>query len=353
MHHFALLEQARSRYQQLALQPALTQLPALPRTAPRAGDTYAGAQKLRALLRAVGDLPADAGGDDEVLDDATIAALRRFQERHGLAQDGVLGPATWRALTMPLSTRLRQIELTLARWRSLPPNPHARAIFINIPRFRLYAMRAGDDREASLLQMDVVVGRVVEKLRTPVFTADLTHLIFRPYWEVPRSITLAEVIPAARRDANYFARSDFELVDARGAVVPWSPAQLEPLAAGTLRVRQRPGPHNALGGVKFMLPNANNVYLHDTPERSLFTRTTRAFSHGCIRVSAPAALAGWLLQDDPQWNEARIAEAMQGTQPLQVDLAEPVRVYIVYGTAIAREDGSVLFLPDLYGLDGG
>jgi murein L,D-transpeptidase YcbB/YkuD len=351
MHHFALLEQARARYQQLAQQPALTQLPALPRRSLRAGDSWTGMQGLRELLRAVGDLPAGVGGTDEVLDDETLAALKRFQERHGLAQDGVLGPGTWRALTTPLSARLRQIELTLARWRGLPPNPHPRAIFINIPRFRLYAMDAGDDREASLLQMDVVVGRVVEKLRTPVFTADLTHVIFRPYWEIPRTITLAEVIPAARRDAGYFARNDFELVDARGAVVPWSPGQLDALAAGTLRVRQRPGPRNALGAVKFMLPNANNVYLHDTPERSLFARTVRAFSHGCIRVAEPAALARWLLRDDAQWNETRIAEAMQGTAPLQVDLAEPVRVYIVYGTAIAREDGSVLFLQDLYGLD--
>jgi murein L,D-transpeptidase YcbB/YkuD len=288
-----------------------------------------------------------------VLDAATTVALRGFQERHGLAQDGVLGPATWRALTTPLSARLRQIELTLARWRSLPANPHQRAIFINIPRFRLYAMHAADDREGAMLQMDVVVGRVLEQLRTPTFNADLKHLIFRPYWEVPRSIALQELLPAARRDPAYFGRNNYELVDAAGRVVPYSAGQLDTLAAGTLRVRQRPGARNALGAVKFMLPNANNVYLHDTPERSLFERTVRAFSHGCIRVADPAALALWLLGEDAGWTRERVEAEMQRSDPLQVNLATPVRVYIVYGTAVAREDGSVLFLEDLYGLERG
>jgi murein L,D-transpeptidase YcbB/YkuD len=288
-----------------------------------------------------------------VLDESTIAALRRFQERHGLQQDGVLGRATWRALTTPLSARLRQIDRTLARWRSLPANPHRRAIFINIPRFRLYAMNAADDREASMLQMDVVVGRTVEKLRTPVFTADLTHLIFRPYWDVPRSITLAETIPAARRDPSYFGRNNFELVDRAGSVVPYSAQQLDALAQGTLRVRQRPGPGNALGAVKFVLPNPSGVYLHDTPERGLFAHPVRAFSHGCIRVADPAALAQWLLGEDAGWTRARVDTELQRTDPLQVNLAEAVPVYIVYGTAIAREDGSVLFLDDLYGLERG
>jgi murein L,D-transpeptidase YcbB/YkuD len=319
---------------------------------------------LRTLLIAVGDLPATpatiepplaAGAPVSVpvnaLDAPLVAALLRFQERHGLQQDGVLGQATWRALNTPLAARLHQIDSTLARWRSLPPNPHQRAIFINIPRFRLYAMDSLDDSEDSLLQMDVIVGRAIEKLRTPIFTADLTHVIFRPYWDVPRSITLAELLPAARRNPDYFASRHYELVDRAGSVVPYAPAQLERLASGALRARQRPGDDNALGAVKFMLPNPNDVYLHDTPEHALFARTMRAFSHGCIRVADPARLAAWLLGHDPAWTDAQIAAAMQGTAPLRVDLPEPVRVYIVYGTAVAREDGSVLFLDDLYAMD--
>jgi L,D-transpeptidase YcbB len=363
MHHYALLEQARSRYEQLAREPGLTRLPALPRRTLRAGEAYQGMAALRALLRATGDLQAPQALPDPVaafpgtpevppvLDDESVAALQRFQQRHGLAPDGAIGPATWRALVTPMSQRLRQIELTLARWRSLPANPHRRALFINIPRFRLYAVSDAMDQEAAMLQMDVVVGRTLEKLHTPVFTADLTHLVFAPYWDVPRSITLAEILPAVRRNPAYLARNHFELVDAAGAVVPASVDAIDALARGSLRVRQQPGAGNALGAVKFMLPNRHNVYLHDTPARELFARPVRAFSHGCVRVAGPAALAGWLLGDDPSWNEQRIATAMQRTEPLQVELAEPVRVYIVYGTAIAREDGSVLFLNDLYGLD--
>jgi murein L,D-transpeptidase YcbB/YkuD len=351
MHHYALLQRAAAQYQELARHPELTRLPPLPSRTVRPGQMYEGMPGLRALLVALGDLQPSAIALPAVLDEATAAALQRFQERHGLQQDGVLGPATWRALTTPLAARLRQIELTLARWRSLPANPHRRAIFINIPRFRLYAMSGVDDHEADLLQMDVVVGRTIEELRTPVFTADLTHLIFRPYWDVPRSITLAEIIPAARRDPAYLARNNFELLDRTGNIVPVAPDRLGDLQHGNLRVRQRPGERNALGAVKFVLPNPNGVYLHDTPERGLFARPVRAFSHGCIRVSDPAALAGWLLGEDATWNAERVAAAMQGNATLQVSLAEPVRVYIVYGTAIAREDGSVLFLDDLYRLD--
>jgi murein L,D-transpeptidase YcbB/YkuD len=362
MRHYALLETARARYEALAAQPALTVLAPLPRRSIRQGDGYAGTAALRTLLTAVGDLSAPAADltpaapadtVTPVLDPMLVAALRRFQERHGLEADGVLGPATWRALSTPLSARLRQIELTLQRWRGLPPNPHPRAIFINIPRFRLYAMHAFDDREASLLQMDVVVGRAVETLRTPTLAADLTHLVFRPSWDVPRSIILGELLPTARRDPQYFTNQRFELLDRAGKVFAYSAERLEQLADGTLRVRQQPGTHNALGAVKFVFPNASDVYLHDTPERTLFARTRRAFSHGCIRVADPAALAAWLLENDSAWTAERIAAAMDGTAPVRVNLPEPVRVYIVYGTAIAREDGSVLFLDDVYGLEKG
>jgi L,D-transpeptidase YcbB len=353
MGHYALLERALTQYQALSRQAGLTDLPPLPRRAVQPGEEYEGAAMLRNLLTIVGDMPAGvtAPGDaPAILDEALVAALMRFQERHGLEQDGILGPATWRALTTPMSARVRQIEQTLARWRSLPANPHQRAIYINIPRFRLYAMNGTDDREATMLQMDVVVGKVVEKLRTPAFSSDLTHLIFQPYWDVPRSITLAEILPAVRKDPGYLARRNFELVGSSGGVV--SPAdQVAALMSGSVRVRQRPGTGNALGAVKFMLPNPNNVYLHDTPDKQLFSRAARAFSHGCIRVSQPAALAQWLLQADAAWTAERIAAAMSGNETLQVNLAEPVRVYIVYGTAIAREDGTMLFLNDLYGLE--
>lgn len=353
MPHFVLLEQALPRYRELAARPALTQLPALPRRSLKQGDSWAGLAALRTLLTALGDLPPADGAQPPAatLDASLVEALQRFQERHGLEADGVLGAATWRALTTPLARRVRQIERTLARWRELPPNPHSRAIFVNIPRFRLYATSGMTGSEADMLRIDVVVGRTMRDLRTPTFTADMTHLIFRPYWEVPRSIAHNEILPAAREDAGYLARNHYELVDAAGRIVAATPESLAQIAAGALRVRQQPGPDNALGSVKFMLPNEYNVYLHDTPARALFTRTRRAFSHGCIRVADPFALARFVLQEDAGWTPGRIAAAMQGDRPMQVDLAEPIRVYIVYGTAIAREDGSVLFLEDLYGLE--
>ncbi|MDQ2639626.1 MAG: L,D-transpeptidase family protein [Pseudomonadota bacterium] len=353
MPHYVLLENALPRYRELAARPALTQLPPLPRRSLKEGESWDGLPALRTLLTALGDLPQAHDGQPPAaaLEAALVEALQRFQERHGLEADGVLGPATWRALTTPLSQRVRQIERTLARWRELPPNPHSRAIFVNIPRFRLYATSGMAGSEADMLRIDVVVGRTLRDLRTPTFTADMTHLIFRPYWEVPRSIALGEILPAARKDAAYLARNKYELVDGAGRIVAATPEALAQLEAGTLRVRQQPGPDNALGSVKFMLPNAYNVYLHDSPARTLFTRTRRAFSHGCIRVADPAALAQFVLREDASWTPARIAAAMQGEEPVQVNLAEPIRVYIVYGTAIAREDGSVLFLEDLYGLE--
>lgn len=379
MPHYLLLEQALEKYRDLAARPELTGLPPLPRKSIKPGESWASMPMVRRLLMELGDLPASAATvvpppmasvttpgavppasgatpavkPEEVLDDNLVLALRHFQERHGLDTDGVLGPATWRALTTPMSTRVRQIEQTLESWRALPANPHPRAIFINIPRFRLYAVSGFEVTESQMLTIDVVVGRAVRNMRTPVFTADMTHVIFRPYWDVPRSIARNEILPAARRDLNYLARNQYELLDGAGRIVPASEAALDQLAAGSVRVRQRPGPGNALGAVKFMLPNSHNVYLHDTPSRTLFARSRRDFSHGCIRVADPAGLAEWVLQDDPAWDRERIEAAMAGTRPLRVDLAEPIRVYIVYGTAIAREDGSMLFLEDLYGLEKG
>jgi murein L,D-transpeptidase YcbB/YkuD len=350
--HYRLLEQALPRYQQLAREPGLTALPALPRRSIKAGETWVGVAPLRTLLRALGDLPeAPAPSTTDFLDAALVEALMRFQERHGLAPDGVLGPATFRQLTTPLAKRVKQIQWTLARWRELPPNPHQRAIIVNIPRFRLYALDASDEEESRWLQIDVVVGKAVEDLHTPTFSADLTQVIFSPYWDVPASIAVKEILPAARRDAGYLARNHYELLDGVGKVVPASPAALDEIAAEHLRIRQQPGPDNALGAVKFVLPNANSIYLHDSPARSLFARTVRAGSHGCIRVADAAALATWVLEGVPGMTREHVDGAMQDRHPLRIDLKEPIRVYIVYGTAIAREDGSVLFLDDLYGLE--
>jgi murein L,D-transpeptidase YcbB/YkuD len=278
-------------------------------------------------------------------------ALKHFQKRHGLDTDGTLGPATWRNLTRPLGQRVRQIELTLERWRWLPPRLEGPSIFINIPQFKLFAFSGAEDRAADMLEMDVVVGETVKQKNTPVFAADMTYLILRPYWDVPYSIATRELLPKIHHDPDYLRKNRLEIVGGAGRPLPATSENLQAIKGGTLRLRQQPGPENALGLVKFMLPNPHNVYLHDTPARALFARTRRAFSHGCIRLSDAPTLALYVLRDQPEWTKDRLLQAMNGQDTVRVNLSHRIRVFIVYGTVLARERGDVLFFEDLYGQD--
>lgn len=356
--HYRLLKQALAQYRALAALPELTRLPPLPHEPLRPGDTYEGAPALRRLLSALGCLPVAASmaqpRSPTQLDPALVAALRQFQWLHGLAVDGRLGARTYAALTMPLAWRVRQIELTLERWRWLPPMDGP-TIIVNIPQFRLFAFDGPEDRELGMLRMDVIVGAEYAGKRTPVFAADIRTVIFRPYWDVPRSIVVHEILPKLARDPRYLQREHLELV--RGAsdgspVVAATAQNLKLLRLGQLRLRQRPGADNALGLVKFLLPNAHDVYLHDTPEGRLFAQTQRTFSHGCIRVSDPVSLAVYALRGTAGgWNAAHVVAAMHATATQRVSLARPIHVLIVYGTAVASEDGTVHFFDDVYGHD--
>jgi murein L,D-transpeptidase YcbB/YkuD len=352
MPHYQLLKQALGRYQGLAADKGLPRLPPLPARSVKPGEAYAGSEALRRLLVTVGDMPQTAPqGAPGVLDDTLAQGLRNFQRRHGLTVDGVLGRGTWAALVTPLSRRVQQIEHTLKRWEQLPANPGPRTLFINIPQFRLIGLRTAQDTEAQMLRMDVVVGRNEDRLRTPTMVTELTDVIFHPYWDVPASILRNELLPQIRKDPKYLESNHLEIV-AAGSVVPGDAAGIELLATGKARLRQRPGADNALGRVKFVLSNDMSIYLHDTPATALFARAQRAFSHGCVRVADPAALAQFALQDVPAWSPARIEEMMGGEQTLRVHLPAPIRVYFVYGTALALEDGEVRFYDDVYGLDG-
>ena len=352
-YHYTLLKTALRRYRHLAEDASLTRLPKPTARSVKPGEPYAGAAALRRLLFELGDLPA-AQGDSATLDPALAAALARFQRRHGLTADGTLGQKTFAALTTPLSQRVHQIELTLERWRWLPlfTTP---PIIVNIPQFRLFAFHTLDDRAASIMQMDVIVGQTYAHTRTPVFVGDLRTVIFRPYWDVPRSITVKEMLPQIRRNAGYLQRNHLELVEGEGDASPVrapTPQAIAALEAGRLRLRQRPGEDNALGLVKFMFPNSHNVYMHSTPAHQLFAQARRAFSHGCIRVSEPVKLAEFVLRGaSPAWDEARIDQAMRGADNQRVNLKQPVRVMILYGTVLATEGGPILFFDDLYGLD--
>jgi len=226
---------------------------------------------------------------------------------------------------------------------------------VNIPQFRLFAFTTTADRAASILQIPVIVGQTYPGKRTPVFVGDLQYVVFRPYWDVPRSIAMHEMLPELRRRPEYLQRNHLELERGdgdNGVIVAPSTEALAELAAGHLRLRQQPGDDNALGLIKFLFPNTHNVYLHSTPAHRLFLASRRAFSHGCIRVADPVALAALVLKNtSTPWDTARIEAAMHGTSTLRVDLIEPIHVLILYGTAMATEAGPIQFFEDIYGHD--
>jgi len=354
-HHYALLKGALAKYLDLVRHPELKSLPAISGSL-KPGDAYAGAPALRRLLVALGDLPAGtaAPAEETTFSPELSQGVRAFQQRHGIAPDGVLGKSTFAVLTTSFAKRVRQIDLTLERWRWLPPFDTP-PIIVNIPQFRLFAFRTTEDRVADILQMDVIVGKTYPRTQTPVFESDMRYVVFRPYWDIPPSILRNEMLPKIGANPGYIAAQRLQIVRGPGddsPVVPPSPEAIEALAAGKLRLRQMPGEDNALGLVKFMFPNVYNVYLHSTPAHRLFNESVRAFSHGCIRVSDPLSLATHVMRDEPgDWTREKIDATMNGSKTVRVNLQHPIRVLILYGTALASEAGPILFFNDLYGLD--
>ncbi len=352
--HYQLLKNGLSRYRALARDTSLLPLPALPRSV-KPGMRLAAAPQLRRLLEAIGDLPRGGGvraAVDTRYSPDLVAAVKAFQTRQGYEPNGGFDAATVARLNRPFEQRVRQIELALERYRWMPSSFKAPPIIVNIPAFRVEAWRTLVDREDDMLAMDVVVGSAGEQ-QTPVFAADMQYLIFRPYWEVPASIMLEELAPKAMEDPQTLEDSDMVLVEGEAddaAELPPTRDNIEKIGKG-LRLRQRPGDQNALGLVKFLLPNSYNVYLHDTPAKGLFSRARRDESHGCIRLSDPPAMAAHVLRDQPDWSPEKIQEAMHGEDNHRVNLTSPIPVYIVYMTAVARENGDVNFYSDVYGMD--
>jgi L,D-transpeptidase YcbB len=322
------------------------------------GESYAGLDALTRQLRALGDLAPDLSAPPllpasatNVYDGAVVTAAKRFQIRHGLEPDGVLGRATQAALRVPLAWRIRQIELALERLRWLPDLGRQRFIALNIPMFTLWAWDSFPPTGAPSFGMRAIVGRALNT-QTPVFVEEMRQVIFRPYWNVPRSILTKEILPLVARDPSYLRRHDMEMVRGQGDDGHAEAETAENhvlLRQGALRLRQRPGPENSLGLVKFVFPNDANVYMHGTPAQELFGRSRRDFSHGCVRVEDPAALAAWVLRDNPAWNQERILAAMSGRTTQRVDLANPIQVILFYVTAVViPDDGTIHFAEDLY-----
>lgn len=316
----------------------------------KVGQSYDALPRLATILRRLGDLDANAIVNGSTYEGTIVDAVKHFQSRHGLEADGVIGKTTFAQLNVPVSTRVQQIEYAIERWRWIPENPEASSIIVNIPEFTL---RARDAQSGEELTMRVVVGKAAGH-QTPVFDGDIKHVVFRPYWSVPPSIQRGEIAPKLEKDDNYLARNNYELVDdagrSLGSAVGADTARL--VRNGSVSVRQKPGTSNALGLVKFLFPNDNNVYLHSTPSQSLFARTRRDFSHGCIRVEDPVALAEWTLRGQDEWSKKKIQSAIDGKKDdVYVKIQRPINVTIMYATASATANGEVHFFNDIYGHD--
>ncbi len=325
---------------------------AVPSASIHPGGAYLDLAHLAARLRLVGDLPADAilPAGSTRYQGAIVDAVRRFQRRHGLAIDGVLGKATIAALNVPMRVRVEELGYTLERYRWMPLDFPEPPVVVNLPEFILRTMRR---QPAPFLEMRVVVGKAYRH-QTPVFTGTMRYVIFRPWWNVPFSIARAELIPKIVRNRNYLAANNFAVFTSGGTMVSDGAVtddMLNGLRSGALNIRQKPGPKNALGLVKFMFPNSYNVYLHSTPAPELFEKPRRDFSHGCIRVQNPVGLAEWVLRGLPEWSADRIVRTMNGDQTVQVNLPRPIPVLIIYLTAEVEPDGEVRFFNDIYGHD--
>jgi len=284
-----------------------------------------------------------------VFDSSLVRAVRHYQDRHRLKLDGVFGPETARELNVPAGQRVIDLELNLDRLRWMPRDLGDRAILVNVAGFRLVLFE--DHWPAKT--MDVVVGRPAWK--TAIFGDRMTHVIFNPYWHVPESIEAADILPRVKRNPSYLREKKLEVVRQDRPFGPpvdrsfdWPSVEA---SSFPYDFRQSPGPHNALGRVKFMFPNRFAIYLHDTPADQLFDRRYRAFSHGCIRVARPLELARYLFRETTERSPSEVGEILESRERTRVELDTPVNVYVTYFTTWVDEDGDTWFHPDIYDRD--
>ncbi len=309
-------------------------------------------EALRLTLAAMGDysLPADAGSDRLLFDGGLEAAVRTFQNRHGLEPDGVVGAGTAVALNVPAQQRLTQIRANLERWRWITQDLGERYIIINVADFRVAVVEGGRE----ILSMAAIVGRSYR--RTPEFSGRLSYLEFNPTWTVPPKLAREDILPKIIEDPGYLDEKGIRVFEnwKEGAreidpyEVDWAHLDPDRLA---YKFRQDPGPLNALGRIKFMFPNKFDVYLHDTPEKGLFSRAVRTFSSGCIRIEKPVELAEYILRQRPEWSREKILAAMEDSETRIIRLKDPLAVHLLYWTAWLADDARVHFREDIYSRD--
>jgi len=336
------LRAALQRYRAIAASGGWPTVPAMKGLV--VGEASPGIARLRRRLQATGDLKPNASGTAP-FDRETMDALRRFQRRHGLAADGKSGAFSRAAMNVSAERRIATLALNLERLRWVPDH-FADRVIVNAAAFRLRAIRGNKVRLTSA----VIVGACHQP--TPQFATWMTGVQFNPYWNVPASIAAREILPRLRRDPGYLKRQGMTVLTAKGTPVDPQTIDWKKLKYMPYRLRQKPGPGNALGRIRILMPNPHNVYLHDTSSPKLFARRRRAFSHGCIRVARPAELAAFLLDGQRGWDLAAVRRAAAARPQRKVLLERPIPVFIAYYTAWVAEDGAVQFREDLYRRDG-
>lgn len=292
------------------------------------GDSNAVVQQLRKRLFLLGDLSDTTGAGR--YDSLVFKGVQRAQRRFGISPNGIADRRLVQALNVPFRLRIEQLLVNMERMRWVPRQPKGAHILVNIPEFRMHVFADS----GKVMDMRIVVGKAGNN--TVVFNDLLRYVVFSPYWNVPASIVRNELLPAMRRSPNYLARKNMEQTGTQG---------------GLPVIRQKPGGGNSLGRVKFLFPNSYNIYIYDTPSKSLFSQDKRAFSHGCIRLAEPAKLAAWLLRDQPSWTTEKIKKAMYQDKEQWVTVKQPVPVFISYFTAWVDREGLLHFRDDIYGHD--
>lgn len=310
--------------------------------------------KLRNFLTMLGDYKGvEKVANPLIFADQDSAAVKNFQQRHGLQPTGGINHETLAALNIPLTQRITQIELAMERLRWLPERSNGPGLLVNIPAFRLWALDSDGDVDETQLSMRVVVGEAL-KNQTPILMSEMQYLDFMPHWNIPQSIVKKEILQKLERNRNYLNAQNMEIVpnfDRHAPALAFDESLMDDLRSGSLKIRQRPGKRNALGRVKFIFPNSDNVYLHDTPAGALFKKLRRDFSHGCVRVEDPVALAEYVLQPQPKWNREAIKKAMVQHDEQRVSLPKTVPITIFYTTAFFDQPDRLTFYPDIYGHD--
>lgn len=315
----------------------------------KVGDRSERVIELRRRLIATEDIPGGVAADEYLFDEELNNAVIRFQKRHGLMIDSIVGRETVRALNVPVEKRISQIEANLERFRNIK-DLGERYICINIADFELKVIEHGN----SVMSMKVIVGK--QYWNSPLFSSQLTHVVFNPSWYVPTSIAVEEILPKIKEKPDYpnkegikvFSKEKNRLKEINTASINWADVTAENFRYKLVQV---PGIKNPLGKLKFLFPNEYFVYLHDTPAKVLFEKSSRAFSHGCIRIEKPIVLAEYLFRDDPSWTPERISAMIERGKEVKVPLPTPVTIHILYLTAWVDEDNVLQFRDDIYGRD--